>query len=438
MRQTVASFLKASAACAIVLVLSAAASAAHAGKLRVLYEFAGMPDGEQPQGNLLQDSAGNLYGTTIVGGNKGCSQGAGCGTVFKIAPDGTESVLIAFDRKKNGGEPEAGLIADSAGNLYGTTLLGGDPICDDGQGCGAVFKLAPDGTETILHAFQWGTDGGFPMAPVVADGKGNLFGVTAEGGDTITYCNGYGGCGVAFKIAADGTETILHRFAGGYEGRGDGAYPAGRLWIDARGNIYGTTQQGGVNCLGDGYGGCGTVFEITRDGQEKVLYSFCSQSGCADGLQPLAGVIEDSAGNLYGTTTYGGNPYCPQGCGVVFELGAGGAFKVLHTFEDTDFGMHDGAYPVADLTADASGNLYGTTYAGGDTGCGGGGCGSVFEISNDGVESVLYGFDRKKGGRFPRSGLLLDNAGHFFGTTAAGGAQCRQRAGCGTVFEFTR
>jgi uncharacterized repeat protein (TIGR03803 family) len=386
-----------------------------------------MPDGDQPQGNLVEYGAGNLYGTTILGGNKGCSQNRSCGTVFRIAPDGTGSVLFAFDGKTHGGLPAAGLIADGAGNLYGTTSSGGDPGCDSGYGCGAVFRLTPDGTETILHAFEWRKDGAFPMAPLVADGKGNLFGTTTYGGHTKTNCDSYFGCGVVFRFAADGTETILHRFSGA-----DGAFPAARLGIDAAGDIFCTTSQGGVNCQSGG--GCGTVFELAPGGREKVLYSFCSQPDCTDGSQPYAGVIADSAGNLFGTTTFGGNAYCPGGCGTVFELPAGGSFKVLHIFTD----MADGAYPVADLTVDASGNLYGTAFDGGDTGCGGGGCGAVFEVSHDGTESVLYAFGSKSRGRHPRGGLVVENARHFFGTTVTGGAQCRNRAGCGTVFEFTR
>jgi uncharacterized repeat protein (TIGR03803 family) len=434
MSPSVATLLNASANCCFALALFATADAAHAVKLRVLYAFTGpRDDGEQPQGNLLEDSAGNFYGTTILGGNKGCAQGRyGCGSVFRIAPDGTESVLFLFDGKQHGGLPAAGLVADSAGNLYGTTQAGGDPNCDDGYGCGAVFKLAPDGTETIVHAFEWNNDGAFPMAPLVADGKGNLFGTTTYGGHTKTNCDSYFGCGAVFEIAADGTETILHRFAE----KNDGHYPSARLWIDAAGDIFGTTTQGGANCQSGG--GCGTVFELRPDGKEKVLYSFCNQSGCADGSQPYAGIIADSAGNLYGTTTFGGNAFCPGGCRTVFELSAGGSFKVLHTFTDVAFGTADGAYPIADLTADASGNLYGTTYDGGDTGCGGGGCGAVFEVSPNGTESVLYGFVKKSGGRFPKGGLVLDNAGHFFGTSAEGGAQCKVRLGCGTVFEFTR
>src|SRR5579862_8946166 len=311
-----ARLLRASAS-GLVFALFAAVGGAHAGKLGVLHAFSGMPDGEQPRGNLVEDGAGNLYGTTIVGGRKGCPDNPGCGTVFKIAPDGTESVLFAFDGKARGGLPYAGLIADSAGNLYGTTSSGGDPSCDDKYGCGAVFKLAPDGTETIIHAFEWSADGAFPMAPLTADGNGNLFGTTTYGGLTPKYCNGVYACGTVFKIAADGTETVLHRFTGAYTGTGDGAFPSARLWIDAAGDIYGTTTQGGANCDN---GGCGTLFEIPAGGQEKVLYSFCSQANCADGSQPFAGVIADSVGNLYGTTTYGGNEFCPEGCGILFEL----------------------------------------------------------------------------------------------------------------------
>jgi uncharacterized repeat protein (TIGR03803 family) len=233
------------------------------GMITVLYSFGGGSDGDVPLGSLIADGAGNLYGTTLYGGNPtNCPAGefypAGCGTVFKLAPNGTETVLYAFGGGTDGAEPNAGLVADSAGNLYGTTQYGGDPTpCPapefDPAGCGTVFSLAPDGTETVLHSFQSGRDGAFPRAGLIADGLGNLYGTTYfSGGIYLENCSA--GCGTVFKMAYAGTETVLHRFT-----TNASVGPSGPLLLHNN-LLFGTTLMGGgTGCDGSG---CGTVFRL--------------------------------------------------------------------------------------------------------------------------------------------------------------------------------
>jgi uncharacterized repeat protein (TIGR03803 family) len=261
------------------------------------------------------------------------------------------AVLYTFTGGTDGANPFGDLAHDATGNLYGATLYGGRFDCDQGQGCGIVFKLDAAGNETVLYSFTDGADGGFPGSGVVADAAGNLYGTTEAGGDFS--CGGGFGCGTVFRIDGSGNFTALYSFAGG----SDGISPTGVLNRDSAGNFYGTFQGGGSGCNG-GFG-CGTVFRLDSDGKETVLYSF---AGGAVGMQPDAGVVRDSAGNLYGTTPVGGDLACGGGfgCGTVFRLDSSGKKTVLHKFS----GM-DGAYPDAGLTRDAAGNLYGTTNNGG-------------------------------------------------------------------------
>jgi uncharacterized repeat protein (TIGR03803 family) len=269
------------------------------GREKELYAFTGGSDGRMPISGVIRDKAGNLYGTTIWGGahNKG--------VVFKLAKTKgaayTETVVHSFGEGRDGVQPDAGLMADKAGNLYGTTIVGGRGKCSAG-GCGTVYKIAPDGTETVLYDFKGGSDGNYPYAGVIEDSHGNLYGTA--------YVGGASNNGVVFKLAPDGTETVLYSFAGG----SDGAHPYGGVIVDDTGNLYGTTEYGGASNLG-------TVFSLAPDGTETVLHSF---TGGSDGSYPQAGLIADDAGNLYGTTQYGGtgecNPLLPPGCGVVFEI----------------------------------------------------------------------------------------------------------------------
>jgi uncharacterized repeat protein (TIGR03803 family) len=259
----------------------------------VLHAFAGGNDGSTPTAGLVRDKSGNLYGTTFSGGSQASS-----GTVYKLARDGTETVLYAFQGGSDGGNPYAGLIMDKAGNLYGTTEYSGSGNCI--SGCGVVFKVAPGGTETVLHAFDY-SDGSYPVAGVIMDKAGNLYGTTACGGSVE---------GTAFKLARDGTETVLHNFTD----RPDGANPYGSLVMDKSGNLYGTTFQGGEEC-GNYGSSCGAVFKIAPDGTETVIHAFHKLKG--DGILPFAGLITDGKGNLYGTTTA---LTWQSATGTIFEL----------------------------------------------------------------------------------------------------------------------
>jgi uncharacterized repeat protein (TIGR03803 family) len=369
------------------------------GGEKVLYAFQGHAnDGQTPNGALISDIAGNLYGVTAGGGEDqpGC-----CGTVFKLAPDGSETVLYAFQSGSDGTDPNGILAKDNAGNLYGTAS-GGGGVCQPNV-CGAVFRLAPDGTETILHAFTGGSDGETPQGGVIADASGNLYG-TAEAGGDLSDCN-EAGCGTVFKVAPDGTVTVLHAFQGS-----DGWQPRGTLMMDGSGNLYGTTAMGGnmEDCAGNG---CGTVFEVSPDGTETVLYAFKG----SDGETPLGGVIADSAGNLYGTTLYGG----ASNVGTVFKLAPNGAESVLHSFQMSGV---DGAEPEAGLIMDNRGDLYGTTFDGG-SGCRDG-CGTAFKLTPGSIETILYAFGQKHGSR-PTAALLAGKNGLLYGTTPDGGAKQR-------------
>jgi len=298
-----------------------------AGTETILYSFTGEADGGFPNA-VIRDSAGNLYGTAGSGG------AWNSGAVFKLDPAGTETVLYSFTGRADGAKPLAGLIRDSAGNLYGTASAGGVS-----EYTGVVFKLDTAGTETVLHTFTGGADGGDPEAGLIRDSAGDLYGTTSGGGVSHE--------GVVFKLDATG-ETVLYSFTGG----ADGSQPVGGLLRDSAGNLYGTTPYGGAS-------GNGVVFKLDTTGTETVLYSF---TGGADGSQPEAGLIQDPEGNLYGTTYYGGAPEN----GVVFELDTTGTETVLYSFA----GGADGSNPYAGLIRDSAGNLYGTARFGGISGSG--------------------------------------------------------------------
>ena len=330
----------------------------------VLYSFTGGADGGQPSGGLIFDTSGNLYGTTNFGGNENCSQG--CGTVFTLTPSSSgwsETVLYTFSGGSDGGEPYARLLFDAAGNLYGTTLLGGNINSVCSTGCGTVFKLthASSGwTENVLYAFTGAADGASPYDGLASDRAGNLYGTASAGGTSAS--------GVVFQLAPGSsgwTENVLHAFRGG----NDGKYSYGDIILDAAGNLYGTAFQGGGR-------GFGVVFELTPNTHggwlERVLHRF----GNAPSANPVAGLVMDTAGNLYGTTLAGGTQTsCGTACGTLFKLsvvpGGSWTYKAIHVFGQGA----DGYHPSGDLILDPAGNMYGTTQAGGAQGSG-----LVFEI----------------------------------------------------------
>lgn len=304
------------------------------GAERLLYSFGGGSDGAYPQGWLVPDEQGNLYGTTYFGGGStNCS--GGCGVVFEVALDGTETVLHRFGGGTDGAYPAAGLIRDKQGNFYGTTLAGGSNNCV--SGCGTVYQITAVGAEAPLYRFKGGVDGSTPVGGLVADSGGHLYGTTPYGGVLNQ--------GTVFEVSVTGTKKLLYAFAGGE----DGASPAGTLLRDTNGNLNGTTIFGGT--YGDG-----TVFELTRSGAETVLYSF--QGGPVDGANPSGSLVRDNQGNLYGTTSSGGSNMLD---GIVFEVSLTGAETVLYNFQ----GGNDGAQPTTSLLLSEKGILYGTTGVGG-------------------------------------------------------------------------
>lgn len=394
---------------------------------KVLKHFTGK-NGYSPEGGLIFDAAGNLYGTTNWGGLNQCGYAGGCGIVFELTPqaDGTwkETVLHKFTFRE-GGNPAAGLIFDNAGNLYGTATGCGSDGCSEGavfelgrqadgkwklkvlyrpvepwgpvifdqagnlygtdeaggeKGLGAVFELTPHAngkwTAKTLYSFDYGkndANGQYPFGGLVFDAAGDLYGVTGEGGIVGGICGGFG-CGTVYELAPqpDGTwkESVLHRFNGK-----DGDIVDAGLIIDAQGNLYGTASSGGSQ-LCDTYS-CGLVFELVPQGggkwEERVLHNFDFSGGWGS----EAGLTFDSAGNLYGTTSYGGVT-CngdSRGCGTAFEMiplgGGKWRYEVLFKFRGGD-----GAYPSSNLTFDSSGNLYGETYGGGRIDAG-----AVFELT---------------------------------------------------------
>jgi uncharacterized repeat protein (TIGR03803 family) len=392
----------------------------------VLYSFQQAPDGQQPLSSLLVDKKGVLYGTTVAGGTGGCA-GFGCGTVVKLRPSGngyTETVIYDFQGGSDGAYPRAGLIADTTGALYGTTQNGGNGPCSGGFGCGTAFKLTPSGTgyaESVLYRFHGGSDGANPLAGVIADDRGALYGTTPSGG---TY-----GAGTVFKLTLSGTsytESVLRSYG---EYKTDAATPYGGVILGAKGALYGTSAYGGA-----GYCSCGTVFKLTRSRsgyRESILHSFTSGS---DGAVPYAGLLAGTDGALYGTTTKGGYGSCAGGgCGTVFKLTpspSGYTEGIIYSFQakGSKGNGNDGASPFAGLLATSSGMLFGTTIGGGSSSSG-----TVFKLAPNGstyVESVVYGFKNGTDGAYPYASLILNDKGDtLYGTTQLGGTN-----GNGTVF----
>jgi len=385
---------------------------------RVLHTFTNTPDGSAPSARLIQDAQGNFYGTTVLGGanNLGC--------VFELSPnsDGTwaETILHSFSGP-DGANPVASLVFDAVGNLYGTTAGGG--VYDSG---GVAFELSPSTTgwiETVLHSFGNGLDGWDPQAEMVFDGAGNLYGTTQLGGAVFGHGDNNGGTVFRLSPGASGwTETILYSFTGEYLGP-DPNLPAGSVVLDKNGNLYGVAQTGGAN-------GKGAVYQLTPAGDgsytESVIHSFDG----TDGQDPNSTLVRDANGNLYGTTQQGGHVTpCPSsGCGVVFKLinNDDGTWSetVLHAFIGKD-----GSAPIGPIAFDKSGNLYAAAESGGADSHG-----TIFKLVPLSQGSwglrMLRNFTGGSDGASPMAGVTL-NSSRIFGTASAGGF-----AGSGVAFEI--
>ena len=404
----------------------AASGNAKASTFEVLHIFTGAPsDGNGPSSNLLEDGSGNLYGTTFNGGS-GCPQWGGCGILFKLAPDGTETVLYNFCTQTNcadGWSPQGNLAEDGAGNLYGTTVAGG------ANDSGTVFKVSSSGQETLLYSFcslANCSDGAFPEGGVIVDQSGNLYGTTFYGG--LQTCDR--GCGTAFKVTSTGTESVLYDFCS-QANCADGEWPLAGLAADGAGNLYGTTEYGGnVGFASCGSYGCGTVFEIETNGNEKILYSFCIQENCPDGDEPRSGVIANARGYLYGTTFVGGTgTHCAFsfGCGTVFQVTPDDVERVEYSLCNQN-NCADGTNPITGVSIDNKGNLYGTTPSGGSNR---NSEGTLFKITPKGIEHVLTSFGNRSHGSSPLNSVIADPDGQLYGTTAGGGDE---KCDCGIVF----
>ncbi|MGB7586706.1 MAG: choice-of-anchor tandem repeat GloVer-containing protein [Terriglobales bacterium] len=449
----------------VIVVLVFATSSVFGQTEQVLYSFQGGTDGNIPEGRVVFDTAGNLYGATNEGGV------FQCGMVYQLSPPliqgspWTETEIYSFGCKTSGDAafPAGGLVIDDAGNLYGSTAYGGAGNClllGALMGCGAVYELSPPTlqgggwTETIIYSFPDDVVGGYvPWGDLVFDDKGNLYGATDFGGGHGTYCNPfYSYCGTVYELSPPAqpggawTEKMLHGFAGnapkGAAIVGDGANPNGGLILDNAGNVYGTTLWGG-NTLGmckgvQGSSGCGTVFELSPprapngEWTETILHRFSGP----DGVSPAAGVIADGEGNLYGTTEGG-----PRngGYGEIFKLNkpTGSNLPWIDTELYLFKGGSNGWYPDSGVAFDSMGRLYGTTLGSATN------RGEVYRLgtasaSGEITAIPLYNFAGVPDGAHPDGPLVFDQKGNIYGITQGGGTGtgCNY-GGCGTVYELS-
>ena len=409
----------------------------------VLHNFGGFADGRYPMAGLTMDAGGNLYGTTRFGGNQACN--AGCGTVFKLSRKNSSwifSTLYKFTGAADGSEPLARVVFGPDGALYGTTSNGGS--C-----CGTVFRLTPSATIcgavscpwhlTVVHAFS-GVDGFMPGAGDLAfDQSGNIYGTAAYGGPALSVCSG--GCGVVFELTRSGgawTENVLYSFTG----QADGGRPIGGVIFDRSGNLLGTASLGGAYQPPD-FAGAGVVFRLTPSSggwTESVLYQFQDSSG--DGGLPYASPTLGPSGEMYGTTTSGGgggsgcNWSLYQGCGTVYQGSGQTAFGFFDTGNLAQ-GYLSG--PMAPISIDASGNLYGTTWGDGEAGVG-----NIFKLTpsqGQWIYTSLHDFTDGDDGGFAASNVVIDAQGNLFGTSSAGGStgdRCNDgvHVGCGVIWEI--
>jgi len=388
----------------IVAIVVFSAVHAQSQVFNVIHSFASTPgDGNNPNAGLVADAAGNFYGTTWLGGHStNCTNG--CGSIFERSSNGAFGLIYSFPGGKQGSSPAADLIIGSNGNLYGTTQFGGT------AGSGTVFEFAPStGIETMLHLFAGGvSDGCTPLGGLVQVPNGDLYG-------TAIGCGQYGG-GVLFSVSPSGGYQILHHFGQGLDGVG----PQGDLAL-VNGVIYGTTQVGGNNRTSCVYG-CGTIFSLSG-GAYSVVYNFGSVAN--DGFFPESGLLRDAQGNLFGSTVSGGaiNPNCSPVCGTVFKLPWRGRQTItLYTFTANN----DGFGPRGRVTL-YGGNLFGATGSGGNN------CGAVFQVTLAGVETTLHTFNGPIDGCNGIGSLIVSSGPVVYGVTQNSGI-----AKDGTVFEILK
>lgn len=394
---------------AATFMATMATAGAHAATVQVIYSFAGGVDGKYADTDLVVDPSGNLYGTTVQGGDHAS------GTVWQLHPKGdgswSHSVLYSFTGGADGAEPYKGVTLDAAGNLYGTAVAGGGGGCE--SGCGVAYMLANDGawTQSVIHQFTGGNDGAGPGAGLTLGARGDLYGMAPDGGAH--------GAGTIYRIYQKNGAwnlQVIHAFTGGKDGSGGSA---GRLVFKGL-SLYGTATTGGKF-------GEGTVYSLapasTGPWLLHVLYAFKDQP---DGGFPYGGLMFDALGNLYGTTYYAG----ADDLGMVYELSP---TTRAHWKERAVFNFHggDGAQSIGNLVQDSAGNLYGTTSAGGALNQG-----TVFALApkkhHTWSETVVHSFAGSPDGALPYNGMVGDGQGHFFGATSQGGA-----AGDGAIYELT-
>jgi uncharacterized repeat protein (TIGR03803 family) len=399
-------WIRAVAATAVFVFSLASATAATTD---VIFSF-DEDEGAYPDSDLETDSFGNIYGTTVLGGD------FGGGTVFRLSstPNGwVHTILYSFTGGADGGEPYKGVTLDREGNLYGTAVTGGSGSCEGG--CGVAYKLTKSGgtwTQRVIHAFTGGNDGSGPGARLTVDREGNVYGMTPIGG---AY-----GLGTIYKIhqgpRGGWTFKVIHAFTGGADG---GSGSAGRM-ILRNGLLYGAATTGGTY-------GSGVVFELTPRAvgrwDFRTIYSFRGQP---DGSFPYGALLFDGSGNVYGTTYYGGT----NNIGAVYKLSRRPVGEwnesVIYSFQD----VPDGNSSISNLVFDGAGNLYGTTSEGGL------GRGTIFKLSPVGggqwTETVVHRFQGPPDGAFPYNGLVVDRFGNFYGATVHGGDDDD-----GSVYQFT-
>jgi len=377
-------------------------------------------------GPVTFDSAGYLYGVNSAGGSGQCYYG--CGQVYQFLPNGHKPTkfLYDFSGTTDGNEPYGKVLVDTNGNLYGVTLFGGYLSGPCYSGCGVVYELSPGSTgwtESVLYAFQGGTDGALPVS-IVFDGKGNLFGLTEDGGGNS--CHSGTQCGTVFELSPNSTggwtETVLYTFTG----QTDGGNPIGSLLLDQQGNLYGATVYGGNTACTSG---CGVIFKLSPSSSSWTYSTVYSFDG-THGANPQGSLVMDSSGNLFGNAYDGArstSSHCPYGCGSTFELSpssTGWKISLLRSFSDG----FDGGNPNGGLMLDAKGNLYGATYQGGSQayGCLNGyeqGCGVAFKLSpasgGKWIFDRLYTFQGYDG-LGPFGDLVMDASGNLYGTTIQG------------------